>query len=235
MTAAKNAKDPAPERESAGAASFLAELRGGDAAPETPVLPGVVSRRRVNVQTLVVAAVIAASAGLLYAMRRHGMGAGMTFQTLNIEYDWERIGSVSRAHQQRVLEDLARSGEPVKPPVEHLPKNPFRLDLQTAVAVVPGQTTDPGAESARLAELNRQVREKELRSALATVHLQSTMGGRVPLARVNGKLVKVGDIVAGLFTVRAIHDRTVELEADGKVFAVIMDGPMAGEIPSGRP
>lgn len=208
--------------------NILAELRGGEA----PVLAegsfgGSAPARRYNLQTIILVVVVAASAGMLYAMRRHGMGAGFTFQTVKIDYEWDHLSPVNQAQQQRVLDDLARSGQPIKVTVAQLPKNPFVLDLSVAVPVMdPGHVVDPNAEAARLAEINRKIREREIQNALATVQLQSVMDGRVPIARVNGRFVRVGDTVADVFTVRAIHGRTVELAVDDRVFAVSMEEPM---------
>lgn len=227
-----SARTPAegrPEPEAPQPGNILAEIRGGDA----PVLAetgfaGAAPKRKFNVQTIILVVVIAASAGMLYAMRRHGMGAGFTFQTVKIDYEWDSISPLTVAKQQRVLDDLARSGQPIKAPVDQLPKNPFVLDLSVAAPVVDPDVpaVDPGAEAARMAELNRKIREREIQTALATVQLQSVMDGRVPIARINGTFVRVGDTVADVFTVQAIHGRTVELAVDDRVFAVSMDDPM---------
>jgi hypothetical protein len=208
------------------ASNFLAEMRGGESGGDTPIVlsaPG----RKVNVQTLVVVGVVVASAGLLYAMRLHGMGAGMKFDGLaKIDYDWTRAGQQSESHEKQVLADLARSGQSVDPLVDHLPKNPFSLDLDAPASTpTPVASIDPNA-AARRAELERQVREKELISKLATLQLNSVMEGRVPLARIGTRLYRLGDKVADDFKVVGVHGRTVELEADGKVYSLSIEEPV---------
>lgn len=211
------------------ASNFLAEMRGGEGGGDTPMVLSVPGRK-VNVQTLVVVGVVVASAGLLYAMRLHGMGAGMKFDGLaKIDYDWTKAGQQSETHQKQVLADLARSGQGVEPLVDHLPKNPFSLDLNAPVTQ-PVATTDPNA-SARRAELERQVREKELISKLASLQLNSVMEGRVPLARIGTRLYRLGDRVADDFKVVGVHGRTVELEADGKVYSLSIEEPVIQDEP----
>ncbi|MCC6659915.1 MAG: hypothetical protein IT437_03415 [Phycisphaerales bacterium] len=208
--------------------NFLAEMRGGESGTETPMVlsaPG----RKVNVQTLVVVGVVVASAGLLYAMRLHGMGAGMKFDSLvKIDYDWTKSGQLSESQQRAVLADLARSHTSVEPLVEHLPKNPFSLDLDAPASTAPIVSADPNADARRLA-LQRQVREKEILSQLAGLQLNSVMEGRVPLARIGTRMYRVGDKVGENFTLSAVHGRTVDLEADGKLYALSIEAPVAPE------
>lgn len=215
-----------PATEAPQPSNFLAELRSGEAG-DTPIITSSGSGKKVNVQTLVVVGVIIASVGLLYAMRRHGMGAGMTFETVMIDYNWDNSSPSSLAHQRRVLADLARSGEQVQAPVEQLPKNPFMLELASAPADLRTETPiawDPSADARRLA-LQSQVREKEILSELSALELHSVMGGRVPLARIGSKLYQIGDQVGGLFKIAAIHGRTVDLEADGRLYSLSIAEP----------
>jgi hypothetical protein len=224
---ARNTPDSRPQGEPAPSGNFLAELRGGEAG-ETQILGGAAPRNKVSLQTLVVVGVIVASAGMLYAMRRYGMGAGMRFETIKIDYNWDKASPLTAAQQRRVLDELARSGTPIQPPVDHLPKNPFVLDVAPGpVARASGPTPE------LLAEIQRQMREKEVLSALSALQLNSVMEGRVPLARIDGRLYRIGDRVANLFTVAAIHGRSAELEADGKTYSISLVEPEIKD--SGRP
>lgn len=210
------------------ASNFLAEMRGGEGGGDAPMMISSPRGRKVNVQTLVVVGVVVASAGLLYAMRLHGMGAGMKFDGLaKIDYDWTK--PQNEGHQKQVLADLARSGKGVEPLVEHLPKNPFSLDLD-APSSTPVALTDPNA-AARRSELERQVREKEVLSALSTLQLNSVMEGRVPLARIGTRIYRIGDTVGEHFVLRAVHGRTVDLEADGRVYALSIEEPVIQDEP----
>ena len=73
------------------------------------------------------------------------------------------------------------------------------------------------AERDRLmrAEQERRIREEQearWAEALSRISLQGVVGGRVPLARIDGETVRVGDTLGeGMFTVEAIDGRSVVL------------------------
>lgn len=223
---------PEPERE--GAASILSDLKGTGDGPAVADLGGVnptsaKSKLKVHSQTLVIALVLAASGAALYTMRKQGMGAGVNFNPPKIDYQVDKVKrTASDAQQQRVLEDLARSQSPPQVPAEKIQKNPFQLDSTGGVTKPSTAMVDPDAQSRNLA----QQRQQQLTSALTSIEVNAIMAGPVPLARINGKIVREGDSVGEFFTVRVIHDRSVELEADGKVFAVSMSESAGG---GGRP
>jgi len=60
---------------------------------------------------------------------------------------------------------------------------------------------------------------------LASLTLQGVLGGTIPVARVSGETVRVGDTLSEIFTVKLITGRTVTLETDGKEFQLTMEEP----------
>ncbi|MFM9997234.1 MAG: hypothetical protein ACKVU4_15705 [Phycisphaerales bacterium] len=202
--------------------NLLAELRAGEAGAPEAVPPPPRPRRRVSTSNVIFGTVIAVSVGALYAMRLYGMSSGITFATVPIDYELGGISERVRAEQARVLRDLARSNEPMHAAAEKISKNPFTLDDDIETVVGRGPLGPSPEDLAALEEKDRQTRINE---TLASIKLHSVMRGRVPLARINDAIFREGDIVAELFTVKAIHDRSVEIEVDGKIYAVSMSEP----------
>lgn len=209
-----------PEIETAVTGSLLAQMRGGGGDPGVDPEPEVGARRQrpVRVQTVVVALVVAASAGALYMMRRQGMAAGVNFEkTPVIEYALDQPPPRATAEHKRILADLARSGTPTQVPAEALPKNPFQLDVETTEGAAA-----PTGEERWLAEQERlrEAKRAELRAAVATLQLHSVMNGRTPVAIVSGQTVRVGDVIAEKFTVAMISGRSIDLQAEDLLFTL---------------
>lgn len=210
--------------------SVLAQMRGGgdDVAGPAPVAP--TPGRGARVQTIVTVLVLAASAAALYAMRRQGMAAGVSFDKVpEVEYNLDPVATQPTPAQMRILADLERSSELARVTAEKLPKNPFVLD---AGAAATNDGPDLATQEARrLAELERERLEREAKfaAALAGLELHGVMEGRVPLARINGATVRMGETVAELFTVVAIYGRSVDLEADGRVYTLTVGEPAAAK------
>ena len=223
MSTAENLDGPAAPPEAGPGGSLLSELRGGGAAAAHDHVIAA-PPRRISAQVFIIALVLTTSAAALYLMRRQGMGAGMTFQQVKIDQDLGDLARPADPKQTRILADLALSGAPPASHSEDLDKNPFVL----AAAPEPGDLlpmSDPEAEARRRAEMARREREQRalgITQALEGVVLHGVMAGRVPLARVNGETVQVGDRVGEYFTVAAIHGRSIDLEADGQVYSVEM-------------
>lgn len=209
--------------------SLLADLRGGDRGGlDAPLSSPSSSTRKIPMQTIVIVVVMVAGAMALWGMRRYGMGSGMTFNTIVVQYDPNASMRFAPAEERRVLAALESSGAPVQVPAEAIEKNPFVLETgPTLTRVTPDLLTPEQreAERRRIEELARAAeREKLLNDSFNRLRVNGVIGGRVPLARVNGKLYRTGDIIQGLFTVTSIDavTRTVHLEADGRQFQVSM-------------
>lgn len=213
----------AADADAAKAGNLLAELRAGEAGAPESVPPPPRPRRRISTSNVIFGTVIAVSVGALYAMRLYGMNSGVTFATVPIDYELGGISERVRAEQARVLRELARSNEPVRVAMEKINKNPFTLDEEIETVVQPGKYSGPSSEDiALLAEKDRQAM---IANALQSLQLHSVMRGRVPLARINESIYREGDLVADVFTVKTIHDRSVDLEVDGKIIAITMTEP----------
>ncbi len=211
--------NPGPAETAGG--GILSDLRAsGDSGPALGDLGPLSARkiRRVSMQTLVLALVLTASAAALYTMRKQGMGAGMKFKA-GMTTEVENVKGQSNAAEQRILADLAHASLPVQADAEPLAKNPFVLDTPAPADNGP---TAPMRDTN--AERMAMIREK-----LGNIHLNSIMEGPKPLARINDKLVCVGDIIDDVFLVAQIHDRSVDFIADGKTYTLNMgDAPVNG-------
>ncbi|MCW5774900.1 MAG: hypothetical protein KIS87_00440 [Phycisphaeraceae bacterium] len=182
--------------------------------------------RRVVVAALVL---VGAAAGI-FAMRAIGMGPGAALAGLVLDF---KPGSTAGAEvSPRLLADLERSKRAVQVPAEVIDKDPFRLRTD---AGVPAIADDPEAiaraEAARQAKLleeqrlERERRERELQTAFGRFELQGIMGGAMPIARISGKLVRVGDMLEGGFKVTLIEGRRVVLAADDTEFVLEFGTP----------
>lgn len=219
-------KDPAKDAAGKGG-SFLAELRGASSADAAD---GVVTKaggggRSVSTPAVLVAVVLVACAGLLWGMRKLGVGPLTGFDEVKIDYTPE--GSAKNGAHKKLLGELERSGQPVQVPTEQITKNPFKLAAKPNDVIEPAKDNSEEILQKQLAATAKRKaeHEKKIADTLASLALQGVLGGTIPVARVSGETVRVGDTLAELFTVKSITGRTVTLEADGKEFQLTMEEP----------
>lgn len=223
----------APETEQDGTASILSDLKSGGEQSVMPDLGGVnpstpASKFKVHSQTLVIALVLAASGAALYMMRKQGMGAGIRFDPPKIDYNMNKIATpADEKHTQEVLHDLERSQEPTEAMVDKIQKNPFQLDTHGTTEAV--SAVDPAALNKARAAAEALDRENAVKTALASVQVDAIMIGPVSLARINGKIIREGDVVADIFKLKSIQDRSVDLEANGKLYTVNITENVGGK------
>lgn len=185
-----------------------------------------IAKRSALKQYVIVGAVVAAGVAVLVFLRQQGVGADLLFaDTPKIDYNLDQpVDEQAEARQRKVLDDLAVADGPVQVPGEELENNPFRLAQITQddepiaddapAAVKPVKPAGPSPEEIRLAELDR---------LFTTLNLNTVIAGRISLARINGQTFRVGDVVAGEFTIKEITaDRTVILAADGYEYILEM-------------
>lgn len=182
--------------------------------------------RRIVVAGLVL---VGAAAGI-FAMRAIGMGPGAALAGLVLDFKPGASGSTEVSPW--LLADLERSKRAVQVPAEVIDKDPFRLRTD---AGTPLMTDDPEAiaraEAARQAKLleeqrlERERRQRELQTAFGRFELQGIMGGTMPIARISGKLVRVGDMLEGGFKVTQIEGRRVVLVAEDTEFVLEFGTP----------
>lgn len=208
--------EPRPET-----GSFFAQIAATDPG-HAAAAPG---KRSMNGLIVLAIVVIIAGAGLV-TMRRIGLGTKLELTDLKIDYPID--GAINLDHQ-KVLEELSAKQLANQVPVERVQKNPFLWDESMTKPTVAKETTkgptgpDPAAEAARLAAENR----RKIDTKFNTLTLNSVMDGRVPVAVISGKMVRVGETIEGLFVVGAIRpkERSVELLADGRTYTLTMEEP----------
>lgn len=188
-------------------------------------------------QTIILLVLLVLSAGAVYGMRRVGIVSGISGQALAVEYQPSAINAEFENRFDRAMEDLARSGRPIQVPLEDLPESPFEISRRLSIGGASITEVDPAklSEQQRLRAQQRLAEEERRRAdALrervdeesARLKVQSLIGGRVPVAMINGQLCRVGDQVGnGIFTVREITSSGVTVTADGRTFRVQMGKP----------
>lgn len=167
---------------------------------------------------LVLLAVLATAAGVLFGMRQMGMGPKLALADIQIDYPIDAQSIVAAKDHERILDDLKTGGNLRRVPLEMVQTNPFAWRSLV-------QKETPGAKPIDEAELTRRQAEERrqmLADASARLSLQSIMGGGTPMARIGGELVRVGDRVGEHFTVSAITGRAVELVAGDQTFTLTM-------------
>lgn len=193
----------------------IGEAHGLSAAP----------RSKFHFQHVLIVTTLAMSVALIYGMRRYGMQSGLKFNTAELSYKRDESQHRRAAGFQRVMAELNAMNHQT---TEGVRLNPFKL--MGAEAGDAKSDAAPVDNSADIAKRKAEERAKKLADEFATLKLGSIMQGRVPLARINDELVRVGDFVGESFTVKAIMPLSVTLEADGKPFVL----ELAGE-PGARP
>jgi hypothetical protein len=206
-------EQPEPVSEQAQAAAAMGI--GVDLAPRRP---------RISSTWLLLVGSVAIAGGVLWGMRWVGMKGGMTGK--DVKFDATLLEAASRPKRDHsgVLDDLKSSRVSQQVPGDSVKKNPFRIaDSMAGMFPVIEAPIDNRPDPALAAAAAKAVeRQRAIHSALANLKIQTIMGGKSPVARVSGKLVRIGDLVVELFTVRAIHGRSIELEADGKLYELAM-------------
>ena len=189
-----------------------------DGPEQTPEFASFKPKSKVSAQTIVLVAVLVIGSGLLFAMRRLGMGPGSSIAGIKIEYEPGKSGSADRV--DNLLASLDRLDDPVQVPEYLVTRNPFMLDIEAPVEDTPTTAVKPTGPDQ--ATRNAQQRRLDLQKRFDQLKIQSIIGGRVPLAKINGETVTVGDAVADFFTVKAISGRSVTLTADDESYTLFM-------------
>lgn len=183
---------------------------------------------------------IVAAGGVVFSMRKLGIGALKSFAiTANTDYDVTKSPGKSADHL-RVLDELSRATTTLQVPANQVQKNPFRL----ADAV--GDSDKDAADDAKKTEAQRQAAEAKARkdadarartieAKLNTIKIHSIMTGSTPVARVNEQFVRVGDTIDEMFLVKAINERSIEIDANGVTYLLSLDEqPSAKGAPSNK-
>ncbi len=230
-----NADPVAPSSGSGEGANIFVDLEGR-AGPEPASGFGGKGGKFGN-QTIILLVLLVLSAGAVYGMRRVGIVSGISGQALAVEYQPSAINAEFEQRFERAMDDLARSGRPIQVALEDLPDQPFNIDQRLSLATIAISEIDPAtlSEQQRLrAEQQRAEEQRRHAAALrervdgeaSRLRVQSMIGGRVPVATINGQLCRVGDQVGnGIFTVEDISGEGVVVVASGRRFLVPMGKP----------
>lgn len=193
---------------------------GFDADSALDPLAGAESVKRSNAGTLLIIAVIVIAAGGLFSMRF----LAKVNASANADGDVEKnivsflamldggsgsnkSHSVLLQNDTTVLNVLKESYTEHQVPLENLAKDPFNLtgDATPVAATNP----DDGSH-----EWDQQRREKlqAMESASKSLELSSVLMGSTPLANINGKILRVGDVLH--LDRQKVDFRVTEIEAD---------------------
>lgn len=185
--------------------------------------PGTVKAPRAGSSNLIVfGLVLGVSAGALFTMRQLGIKSGFTFQEA-VAVEYQPPDPSKAATYERIMQDLAEAQRPLDVAMGELGLSAFAIaqaPAPGAAAVAPALT--PEERAAQDAARRAEVRRLELEATARSLAVQSIIGGRVPVARINNRTVRVGDRLADNFTVKSIDDRSVVIEADGMTFTLEM-------------
>jgi hypothetical protein len=231
MTRASNSSNPmgivpmdaasqSGDQNNAGSGGGVFRLDSLAPGVETPQDLAAPTKSRLSMQTLFLVVLVIGGGGLIYGMRLVGIGplTAIAFAKMP-DYDLSKTGSKTADHK-KVLEQLTAAAVKAQVPVDQVQKNPFRMADVLSSETKPDDSAGKNAERTRLAQ---EAKHRKTMSTLSGLKLHGVIGGSNPVARINGQAVRVGDVVAEVFTVKAIHGRAVDLEFEGDVYTLSLD------------
>ncbi len=207
-----------------------------DPAPR-PALPGLgdasamaAPKKAISTQSIILVVLLAVSASALLTMRHLAMKSGMDMSKVTLPKDFTdtTVAAVTRNTDfERVMEDLQRLQKPMDVALGDLGARPFgKRRLGEA-----GPSNVNTGDDAKARE--NAARQRALQEAFEKLHLQSVMGGKVSVARINGQNYRVGDTVDNTFEVVTIGGREVVVRAGEAEFTLVMEHHK-GAKPAGR-
>lgn len=208
----------------------LDSLAPGSESPDGLATP---PRRKISAQTIFLLLLVIGGGGMIYGMRLVGIGplSALAFTQMP-DYDLTKTGSKTAEHK-KVLDQLSAANVKTQVPVDQVQKNPFMMaDVLAPDAKGEGEDVTSKA-SAERAKREAEARRRKVESALNELKLHGVIGGSNPVARISGQAVRVGDTLSEVFTVKAIHSRSVDLEYDGQIFPLSLDDDDANKNANG--
>lgn len=202
--------------------SFLADVRGTAAADGAAPAK---SSRRFSSSYLMAAAMLAISAGALFGMRAYGKKSGLGDSKSMAEIQTVKTDSATMAKTQRVLAELEAHGTPLQIPADAIRRNPFELGISKPVAVptdTKNQNRDAEARAKEAAEREARERDLALAEKLKSLEVTAVIMGSRPVARISGKLYRVGDTVIKTFSILEITERGAKLGFEGKEYDLVI-------------
>ena len=209
-----NVPEGGAHEDAAQSQSIMTQL-GGSGGDDFDVTSASAPNKTLPLQAIAIGLVLVIAAGALFLMRREGTRAGMRFDDIRIVVPPDTtIQKV--ANEEEILDALAQTGLPNQVPVENIHQNPFALGDGDPV------DTGPVRPVGNPEEIAAERRRVQIQEAIGRIDVQSIMNGRVPIAKINGKLYKVGDVIDNLLRVERIDGRSAYFSVDDKVFEVQM-------------
>jgi hypothetical protein len=179
--------------------------------------------------TAVVGFMLVLAAGGIWGMRTLGLGVRTAGADVPVDIERQVQPVIAAEKFNALMAELERGDRPVQiPPSRLSPKSPFELEAPASEVAASGPVESDAERAARL-EREEAERAAAARAALVAAELGklkvfAIVGGRTPAARINSGIVRQGDVVADLFTVAEIRDRSVVLECDGQQYELDLSG-----------
>jgi hypothetical protein len=197
-------------------------------APDLPpALPGFGvqsgASTGISSHTALLLLVLLISAAAIFGMRKIGMGSLAALASGGpSELDMSAVPKIDDSHTP-LLNELSKSRTDNQVAKDQLQRNPFLMMVRPKAVPPQGVAAMPDLpEPKDDAEAQRQARVRELLGMLSAMELNGIMGGSRPVAKIDGRLFRAGEVVGGTFTVVRISGKQVELEADGERFVLEM-------------
>lgn len=210
----------------------------GNEAPFAGISPDSLVRRpkrRIPSQTIILVLVVGVSAVALWWMRREGLRTGVSVATTSIDYQDD--GKMRDAETyDKIMDELARAQKPLDVALADFGKSPFMVPQarptieQNGEPLVPMNADEQAAQAARE---RAAARKAELQMQLQGMTINGIMAGTNPLARIDGKMLRVGDSI-GDFKVVGIEGMTVSLQVDDDTYTLTLD-PNQPSVPHRAP
>lgn len=166
---------------------------------------------------LVLLFVLCIAGGTLFGMRSLGRAGRIALLDIKIDYPLDSASvAANLKDQQLVLQDLRSSGHLKQVPLEEVQMNPF--EWRSLGPTKSASSSKSALSPEEIARREREARVQEINRAFSALRLNSIIGGRIPVARISGELVRAGGQVGEYFVVKSISGRGVTLIADDLEF-----------------
>lgn len=212
-----NLNDAASGDDASQTNSIVSQLHGGSGGQKGPeefdLTMASSPSRALPLQAMAVGLVLVIAAGSLFLMRRQGTRAGIDFSNTTVISTMDTtIEKVE--NEDEILAALRTTGPPEQIPSEQVSDSPFKINK-----LADGGSGPVGMDPGKVAAERRRV---QIQEALGKVEVESVMHGRIPIAKISGKVCRVGDSIGGVFVIDRIEGRSVFLTADGNEYEVSM-------------
>lgn len=162
-------------------------------------------RKRLTKQIGIVAGVLVLAGGVIYWMHHRGIAPAKLIKPVQMKYSIEQTQARYYEGEDRILRSLAMAGPPPQVPLEDINENPFRLDRA------------PREEGPVTPTEIKPIRDPLLVKAeqmLDSIKIEMVLNNEAnPLAKINGKVYRVGDRVDDVLEIVSISGRSVTFRA----------------------